>query len=96
MMMNNNELVGAVANYIMGVMYYDWDGECYRKSRPCPFASFEEAEVAMNLHNERVANRSYVTLDEKWQMKLRNYCVEHDIPFRKKLRPRKLRLRRSE
>lgn len=91
----NNEYVGNVANYINSIMYYDWDGECYCQSRPCPFASFEEAIAAYELHMKRVENRSYLTIDERRHYELENKMREKGI-FVKKLRPRKrLRPRRD-
>ena len=93
--MTNNEFVGEVSNYIQSIMYYDWDGECYCQSRPCPFASFEEAIAAYELHMKRVENRTYLTIDELNHNKLVNMMWEKGI-FVKKLRPRKrLRPRRD-
>ena len=70
--MTNNEFVGEVSNYIQSIMYYDWDGECYCQSRPCPFESFEEAIAAYELHMKRVENRSYLTIDERRHYELGN------------------------
>ena len=86
--MKNNAFVGAVSDYIQSIMYYDWDGEFYRKSRPCPFASFKEAIEAYELHMKRQENRKALTLDEQWHVKYvkalwrKGYVV-------KKLRPRR-------
>ena len=91
----NHELLGQVSDYIHSIMYYNFDGEdC--DYRPCPFETFEDALAAYNLHCKRCENRSYITLDQQWQNRLREFCYERGIRYPKKLRPRRRLRPRSE
>lgn len=84
----NNQLVGDVADYVHSIMYYCW-GEDYYKTRSCPFETFEAALAAYQLHVERCESRNYLTLDDVWNAKLREFCYARGIKPTRKLRRRK-------
>ena len=92
--MKNNELIFHVAEYVYGITHdfscdYEGSGSCFVFANP--FSSWEEAEQAYLLHCRRVESRNYKTLDQQWQERLYDFCLEHGTRRHKKLRPRKRR-----